>query len=308
MSAAIQPIAGVAGIAPITSIRHIRLPRRVPAIEVGAYSIMEFKLTKETRLYDTRAIVEGFADEMKRRGHKYSAPFRDEKVSPKQWHTPTDQNRDGIDTVDMAFISTHGGTYGFVEKLGDKTLIPPFWFEMVSDSPDGTVISSLVLDQKVESALYPSSEKPVANMRLGDGKLRWLVLEACRSLQVGGQNERDKKDVTKFEKANPGRTWAPCYAGVQMLFGYTGYITHHFPIKKKGEAFGRKAGRGDLLSESWLDENFSSRYHNIPVVTAFGRTVADLDRRLKFESLKEPGPASRKPIKSFWHSSMWRSK
>ena len=118
MSAAIQPIAGVAGIAPIISIRPIRLPRRVPAIEVGAYSIMEFnrsgvfKTRPAQALCDTRAIVEGFADEMQRRGHKNPVRRREEQVSPKQWHTPTDRDRYGIDTVDMAFISTHGGTYG----------------------------------------------------------------------------------------------------------------------------------------------------------------------------------------------------
>ena len=51
------------------------------------------------------------------------------------------------------------------------------------------------------------------------------------------------------------------------------------------------AGRGEALAESWIDEAHSwiIKGTDAPVVTAFGDTAAEADRRLKSDSVKNAG-------------------
>ncbi len=105
----------------------------------------------------------------------------------------------------------------------------------------------------------------------------------------------------------PGETWGPCYAGVHMIFGFTGLSSDATWTRERGIAFGKRAGRGEALADSWLDEAYSSWEDDVPVVTAFAQSAQELDQRLKSESLKAVVQPSGAPMRGYTFSSMWRS-
>jgi hypothetical protein len=147
-------------------------------------------------------------------------------------------------------------------------------------------------------------------MRLGGGRLRWVVFDGCRSLQLGAENETVQDVMLKLAEARPGETWGRCYDGVHMLFGFTGLSSDAAWTSDRGQAFGLRAGRGEPLAESWIDEAYNWVVLDgvdVPVVTAFGQSPAETEQRLKSESLKNPGAAATRPIRSFYFMSIWRS-
>jgi len=135
-------------------------------------------------------------------------------------------------------------------------------------------------------------------MRLGDGTLRWVVLDFCRGLQVGLVNEEFRRDnETEDEaadrrlvlgEARPGGTWRRCFGGIHIMFGFTGLSSDAWWTSTRGKAFGQRAAAGDALAEAWLEEAHSSVCDDAPVAVAWGRSEADAMRRLKGESLADP--------------------
>jgi hypothetical protein len=300
----IDNIGGVAPIAPIppsaASVPSTSTGRgKVASIEVGGYWINHYKRCGQHQTEFCNAIVARFAAAMRTLGHKVAFVRGEQDASPLQWGAWTDKNAAGIDTVEFVFLATHSGTHGH-ERPGSNWL---FWWLGTFDSPDGCIVSTIKLDAKW-SPVTPAT--PVVTMRLGEGRLRWAVLDGCRSLQLGVENERDQNAMTQLAEANPQRTWGRCFDGVNMLFGFTGLSSDASWTSDRGLSFGYRAGRGEALADSWLDEAYSYWVDDVPVAVACGRSEDDADRRLKRESLKAVGQRLRSgDIGGYkW---MWRS-
>jgi hypothetical protein len=154
-------------------------------------------------------------------------------------------------------------------------------------------------------------------MVLGDGRLRWAVIDCCRSLQVRLENDSNRNPdyetedqfnerVKQVAEATPDRTWRWCLDGVHMLFGFTGYSSDSGLTAQRGTSFAQRAGKGETLAESWLDEAYSHWCEDAPVVLACGRSGEDSQRRLETESLATTSPTLRaSDIGGYTY--MWRS-
>ena len=119
-------------------------------------------------------------------------------------------------------------------------------------------------------------------------------------------NERDQEARTKLAEANPARTWEPCFNGVNMLFGFSGLSSDAAWTSDRGAKFGLNVGRGDALTDSWLDGAYSYWVDDVPVALACGRSEKDAAQRLKSESLAAVAPSlPANNIKGYAH--MWRS-
>jgi hypothetical protein len=266
-------------------------------ITVAGYWINHYKRCGQSQTDLCDSIVGGFTGAMRSRGHKVIIRS-EENASPRQWGAWTDKDAAGIDTVGFAFLATHGGTHGF-ERRGSDWL---YWFLATFDSPDGCMVSTI----KLERWLPVTPSTPVTTMRLGEGRLHWAVLDCCRSLQIGLENERDQNARTELAQANPSRTWGRCFDGVHMHFGFTGLSSDAGWTAQRGASFGHRAGRGDPLADSWLDEAYSYWVDDVPVALACGRSEKDAEKRLKAESLAAVAqPLRAGDIGGYWH--MWRS-
>jgi hypothetical protein len=272
---------------------------KVAQVTVGGYWINHFDqpCKQETTDYND-ALVTGFADAMKARGHKIDVMRTDHDASPLQWGAWTDKNANGVDTVQFAFLATHGGTHGH-ELRGSVWL---HWTLASFSSTDGCFVCTIKLDRN----FFPvTPNTPVVTMRLGEGRLRWAVLDLCRGLQIGVVNERDQNARSELAEANPGSIWQRCFDGVHMLFGFTGLSSDAFWTRHRGKSFGQRAGRGEILADSWVDEAYSWWTDDVPVAMACGRTENEADARLSTESLAAIASPLRFPdVKSFAY--MWR--
>jgi Family of unknown function (DUF6345) len=297
----IDPIGPVSSIGQIAPVAPFTSTRKLAPISVGAYSINRYKRCGQKPLEFRKALAGGFAGAMKSRGHNVAVVRDEQDVSPRQWNAATDQDPDGVDTLEFAYLASHGSTYG-TELPGSIWL---HWFLATCDSSDGCLISTIRLELRTWHP--PDAKHPVTTMRLGEGRLLWVVLDSCRSQHVRGVNERDKNAKAQLAETTPGQTWGRCYDGVHMLFGFTGLSSDASWTCNRGASFGLRVGRGEALAESWVDEAYSYWVDDAPVVTAFGQSPKDADQRLKSESLKNPGSAPTRPIRSFMYSTMWRS-
>src|SRR5262245_51095062 len=296
---AIEPVSSIAQIAPVA--KTVSRTRPVAPISVGVYSINRYKLCGQPLLDFCNAQAAGFAGAMRARGHNVAFGRKEQDVSPRQWNAATDKDPAGVDTVEFAYIASHGSTYG-TELPGSIWL---HWFLATCDSADGCLISTIQLDPR--NWHPPDAKHPVTIMSLGEGRLLWVVLDCCRSQHVRTVNERDQNARAQLAETIPGQCWGRCYDGVHMLFGFTGLSSDAAWTSDRGASFGRRAGRGDALGDSWLDEAYSYWVDDVPVVTAFAQSPKEADQRLKSESVKNPGAAPTRPIRSFVFSSMWRS-
>jgi hypothetical protein len=263
----------------------------------------------------------------------------------------------GVDTVDFIYLATHGKTEGHELQLknGDTKYIHHFWAtfdnpvecnwvdrkEQIHDKwvdKDGAdqrikhcVISTL------KRAWAPKDDKnpggpgewvlqkptsPTPMLVLGDGCLRWAVIDACRSLQVRlendnkrhtswdtSENEPEQDFVNRTKQlidARPDVTWRWCLDGVHMLFGFTGLCSDAGWTAKRGTSFGQRAGRGEALADSWIDEAYSWREDDVPVVLACGRSGTHAEQRLMTESLAAVAPTLR-ASEIGGYAYMWRS-
>jgi hypothetical protein len=236
---------------------------------------------------------------MKARGHNIAVIRSEDAASPRHWGAWTDKQPGGVDTVEFAFLATHGGTHG-VEMPGSKWL---YWALFTFDSKDGCIWATIQLDGQ-QRPMTPRTPNPF--MRLGEGRLRWAVLDFCRSLQVGVENERDVETKRQLAESNPALTWGRCFDGVHMLFGFTGLASDAGWTAQRGASFGQRAAKGEALAESWLDEAYSYWVDDIPVVLACGRSEKESAERLKSESLAGIAPTLHGPdIGAFAYLSRW---
>ena len=283
--AEVTTIAGIAGVSTIPPIAPTVAPvpgagtarGKTATVEVGAYWINHYKRCGQRQTDFCNALAGGFAAAMRSLGHK-SFVRGEDTASPRQWDAWRDKDAAGIDTVEFAFLATHSGTHG-LERPGSNWL---FWWLATFDSPDGCAVTTIRLHNW--RPVTPAT--PVVTMRLGEGRLRWAVLDGCRSLQLGTENERDAGARAQLRESNPERTWGRCLDGVNMLFGFTGLSSDAEWTAQRGALFGHHVGRGEPLADNWLDEAYSYWCDDVPVVMAVGASEQDAERRLKRESLK----------------------
>jgi hypothetical protein len=297
---AIETITPVSPIAPVAPPSTARPATRAAPVSVGGYYINRYKRCGQKQIDYGQALVGGFAGAMRAKGHSVGFIRADSNASPLQWSSATDSNAAGADTVQFAYFASHGGTHGR-ERPGSNWL---HWFLATFDSGDGCIVSTIRLNPNTWQP--PDAMHPVTAMRLGDGDLLWAVIDTCRSLHISVENERDPNARTELAAANPGTTWQPCMDGVNMLFGFTGLSSDASWTSDRGVAFGRRAGKGQKLADSWVDEAYSHWCDDVPVAMSCGRSEDDARRRLKNESLKNIAPRLRAAdIRSF--SYIWRS-
>ena len=273
---------------------------KVAQVTVGGYWINHYKtICGQAQTDYCNSLVGGFAGAMKARGHNIAVIRSEDAASLLHWSAWTDKKPGGIDTVEFVFLATHGGTHG-VEMPGSKWL---YWVLFTFDSTDGCIWATIQLARDWQPKT-PSAPAPF--MRLGEGHLRWAVLDFCRSLQVGMENERDLETKKQLAQANPALTWGRCFDGVHMLFGFTGLASDAGWTSQRGASFGQRAAKGESLCESWLDEAYSYWVDDIPVVLACGRSEKEAAQRLQTESLAAVAPTLRGPeIGAFAHLSRW---
>jgi Family of unknown function (DUF6345) len=260
-------------------------------VTLGGYWINDYRrppnCARQRGLEQTNycdSLVDGFVGAMRARGHRWLVHQAEEFASPKQWRWATDSDPGGVDTVDFAYLATHGNTWG-VERSGGGWV---HWVSATFNSPDGCRWTSVDVP--------PQPSNPLPALLLGEGRLRWVVLDLCRSLQVGHENEEnigaDPDRFAQLRDALPGTTWTRCFAGVHIIFGFTGLSSDAWWTRNRGARFGRRAGAGEALAESWLEEahDWSRGDNDAPVALAWGRSEDDARRRLTAESLSRPEP------------------
>jgi hypothetical protein len=273
---------------------------RVTQVAVGGYWVNHYdNPCKQATTDYCDELVTGFTDAMKARGHRIDVLRSEHDASPLQWGAWTDKKPNGVDTIQFAFLATHGGTHGH-ELRGSIWL---HWTLATFSSTDGCYVSTIRLDGRW-FPVTPST--PVVTMRLGEGRLRWAVLDLCRSLQIGVVNERDQNARAELAEADPGTTWKRCFDGVHMLFGFTGLSSDAYWTQDRGKSFGQRAGRGELLADSWIDEAYSWWTDDAPVALACGRSDADATARLNSESLAAVAPPLNFPDATNF-AYMWRA-
>lgn len=317
---------------------------RVTQVTVGGYWINHYRkqLCRQTTTDFCDRLVFGFTTRMALSGHRIGIIRSEGKASPSQWSAWADKNPGGIDTVEFGYLATHGGTYGHELKATKTGTNWVHWFMATFDNPNeanrvdekgelhkgwsGCFISTLKLawdpkDDKVPNVgkwVLQNPATPTPMLVLGDGSLRWAVLDACRSLQVRLENDSTRhtaENETEAEfmertkqlaEARPDRTWRWCLDGVNMLFGFTGLCSDAGWTAQRGSSFGQRVGRGEAMADSWIDEAYSWLADDAPVVLACGRSGKDSEQRLMTESLAAVAPTIRAAeIGGFTY--MWRS-
>jgi hypothetical protein len=266
---------------------------RPAPVTLGGYWINDYRqppncarqgLT-QTRYCDD--LVNGFVGAMRSLGHQSRVVRTEGAASPRQWQRATDGDPGGVDTVEFAFMASHGTTRG-AERSGGGWV---HWTTATFNSPDGCRWSTVVLGPNLRP---PDLNNPQAALQLGDGSLRWVVVDSCRSLQVGHVNEeklgQDPDRAAQLRDAVPGNTWTRCFAGLHIIFGFTGLSSDGSWTADRGARFGKHAGAGEALAESWLDEAHSFWSDDAPVALAWGRSADDARRRLTAESLSRAEP------------------
>lgn len=248
-----------------------------PPVTVGVYWINDFTSGQGCMaggdLDHSDNIGNGFSFGMTFMGHRQEFRRANSQVSPKQWRIGTDAGTAGADTVEFAILVTHGHTTSIHRDTAHQHFVI-----LKLNSVDGC---------ELMSADIPIDQSPLQPlMRLGDGSLRWVVVDACRSLQLQHVNESGQPDYLK--DANPLRTWDRNNGGLNMMFGFTGLCSDSAWTHTRGRLFGYRAGHGEPLADAWLEEARSWIGDDVPVALAWGTTSEDARRRLSKDSLAAP--------------------
>jgi hypothetical protein len=245
-----------------------------PQISVGIYWINDFHVgaycSEAADLEHNDTLGNGFGAAMRFHGHRVAIRRSNTEANPLQWQEATDDQVHGVERVEFAFLATHGAT----NSIGTDEFYVYFPFH----SPDGC---------HLYSADRPGGVGPIRPlMSLGDGALRWVVMDACRSLQL-----RQVNDSPAFLKlANPFTTWSRNNAGLNMMFGFTGDSTDSWWSSSRGSDFGWRAGWGDRLADAWVEVAHFTWTEDTPVALAWGATPADARQRLLRDNLLSPMP------------------
>jgi hypothetical protein len=100
--------------------------------------------------------------------------------------------------------------------------------------------------------------------------LEYLILDTCKSLELSG---------------NIVSVWQNTFQRLRMIFGFTGNASDASWTSGRGEAFGRRAGNNERLTDAWLDESYSFWADDNPVTLAAGRSRSDAINRRDNERL-----------------------
>jgi hypothetical protein len=303
----ITPVAPIAPIAPpATAVPATGSAKgKVTGIEVAAYWIDKYSACGGERIEYGQRVAAGFASVMSSLGHRVAFTRASDQASPKQWNAWGDKSEFGIDTVEFVFLATHGATYG-KERPNDW-----LYFWLGTFDRDGcyiwTVEAQPVQDKRTLRWRWEPKNiaSPKVFMRLGEGRLRWLVLDTCSSLQVGVENLRPARGYRTaadsleekylLRSSNPFLTWSRCCDGVNTIFGFTGLSSDYSGTSLRGASFGRRAGRGEPMGDAWIDEAYAWLVDDAPVAFACGTSEDDAVKRVNGETLKSPARSLRHP-------------
>ncbi|MBP0633343.1 DUF6345 domain-containing protein [Cupriavidus sp. AcVe19-1a] len=227
------------------------------------------KLAGLKRLDYCNDIAEGFGWIMEKGGHKWELKHKQNGATPADWvHKGARADKGskrcsargddarpgrGIDTVDFAIVVTHGGRApDVVRERGswhNKKMVSVFF--------------------NVEPCRFCSHKT-----RFGDGKLKWLVIDSCYSLEIDEPNGY-----------TPASIWKDSFYGLHTIFGFTGQTTDAWWVKDRGTAFAFEIFADSELAEAWIDSAFSLVCGDRPVAATAGRNLKDVHNRMETERI-----------------------
>jgi hypothetical protein len=237
-------------------------------------------------------LAQGFARAMAAQGHQWAVDHDSSSASPADWlsypdtkGTPYDNSEavQGVDTTDFAYLVTHGGLT-FVDKSAPTEDLYIFRAGFGRDVPFAPDEAFKV--ERGSRLTWPRCIWLNNKSKLGDKRLRWLVVDACESLQLPGYVKSLKMNVD----VNPGKMWRHAFYGLNMVLGFTGDSSDSWWVDDRGSDFGRRAGAGDKLEDAWTDEAYSHWTGDTPVALACGRSEAEALDRLRNDRVTAPYP------------------
>jgi hypothetical protein len=236
---------------------------------------------------------------MAQKGHRRMVDHGSTIASPTEWLSyPNDSGEDldnddaleGADTTNFVYLVTHGGVT-FVDRPArpnvqagqedDYLLRAGFGLDAVFVPNDAFKIRA------TDRGSYPRCIWFNNKSKLGDKRLRWLIVDTCESLQLEGYNKHMKQNLS----GDPARMWQHAFHGLNMVFGFHGDSSDAWWVSDRGCDFGRRAGRGDKLEDAWTDEAHSHWLGDSPVALACGTTVKEAQERLRDDRVTVPKPS-----------------
>jgi hypothetical protein len=243
-------------------------------LSVATTWINTFKACDMGSLDYCNDVANGFGGMMEKTGHKWVIKHEQEKANPAHWvyknagpdkgsnfcrakGTASDNDAApgrGVDTVDFAIISSHGGKFADVIRVGDKLVTKKF--VTVGFNRDPCRLCS-------------------HKTRFGDGKLKWLILDSCYSLQIDQDNGW-----------TPDAIWRQSFHGLHTIFGFTGKCTDSWWVNDRGAkfAFSIIAFESEL-ADAWIASAYAHFCDDVPVAAAAGRNRKDGHNRLDNECI-----------------------
>jgi hypothetical protein len=220
-----------------------------PKLRIGTTWVNGYKTCKQTATRHCDDAAEGFAKAMRSwGGHTWEFNLKNAQGVAADWIDPAFGGSDnaagrGADSVEFAYLATHGGIF--------------------TDKPDPYWVATF--DQT--KCYWPSDQA-----RLGNGKLKWIVLDACQSLQ------RDKTVV-------PWKTWSQVFEGLHTIFGFNRNVSDAWWSNDRGKVFGFAVASDHEMADAWIDAAYSWWLDDYPAALAAGVDAKDAHRRLETERL-----------------------
>lgn len=272
------------------------------AITFGVMWVNEFGFCKNKNIKKNRycdALAMGFEKSMQELKHKSVFSLGDEFAEKNllSSHTKNGNDNDilnGVDTVNFVFIASHGGL-GFKDT---KTKSDRFWYYVLFNDKGGCV----------DCCWWKST-----SAEFGDNSLKWAVFDSCQSMQMSRPHQgviatSEYPIATQYPESvylevTPQKIWERCFRGLHMIFGFSGFCSDSWWTDDRGMEFGRRAGSGEKLAESWLEEAYSRFVDDLPVVMACGRTEEESQKRFYNETILSNFPDIPGPI---WFTTWYR--
>ena len=262
-----------------------------PKLRVGTYWANDFSkgCKGDSRLSQSDDLARGFARAMAAQGHQWVIDHDSSRASPTDWLSFLDNkgipfdNSDagqGVDTTDFAYLVTHGAVT-FVNKPPPNKDLFVYRAAFGLNAPLGDLAFRV---ESTSSVTWPKCIWFNNKSKLGDKNLRWVVIDACESVQMPGYVKSEKMNLD----VDPGKMWHHAFHGLNMVLGFTDYSSDAWWTNLRGMAFGRRAGAGQKLASAWVDEAYSYWVGDKPAALACGHNEADAANRLRFDSVTAP--------------------
>ena len=237
--------------------------------------INNFETCKQKPLDHCDDVANGFGKMMEVGGHTWAIKLKEKEANPANWMDRSRGGKDaapgrGVDTVDFAIIVSHGG----------------LWPPRAAKQPHRVSVGF----NQTPCRFFSDQT------RFGDGKLKWLILDSCHSLEID-----KKKGIT------PWGIWSGAFDGLHTMFGFTDVVSDSWWTEDRGSWFAFLIGGGDAeLADTWIETAYSWKEDDYPVAATAGRDAKDADNRLETEKLSSSFDSiPNKEVKVIkW---MWRS-